>query len=82
MLGCATFRCMASKSPPNLDLKRERFRRQMSRSALSRDTSLSRKALIDIEERRVRPRFDTASRIAKALDCEVHEIFDVAEVIG
>lgn len=72
---------MATRQP-NLDLKRERFRQQMSRSALSRQTGLSRTALLDLEQRRTRPRMDTAARIAKALDCEVDQIFDVAEVIG
>lgn len=72
---------MATKAP-NLDLKRERFRKQMSRTALSHATGISRKALLDVETRKTRPRMDTASRIAKALECEVHEIFDVAEVIG
>jgi DNA-binding XRE family transcriptional regulator len=67
---------------PNLDLKRERFRQQMSRTALSHQSGISRKALLDIETGRRRPRMNTASQIAKALDCEVHEIFNVAEVIG
>lgn len=67
---------------PNLDLRRERFRQQMTRSALERSTGLSRKSLLDIEERRVRPRLDTAARIAKALDREVSDLFDFDEVIG
>lgn len=67
---------------PNLDLQRERFRQQMTRSALSHRTHISRKSLLDIEQRRVRPRLDTASRIAKALQVEITDLFDEAEVIG
>lgn len=67
---------------PNLDLQRERFRQQMSRTALSQQTGLSRKALLDVEQRRTRPRMDTACRIAKALDCDVEAIFRASEVIG
>lgn len=73
---------MSTTRGPNLDLQRERFRQQMSRSALSQRSGISRKALLDVERRRTRPRMDTAARIAKALDCEVEAIFDVAEVIG
>jgi DNA-binding XRE family transcriptional regulator len=71
-----------SKPAPNLDLQRERLRQQMSRAALSRQTNVSRKALIDIEMRRTRVRFDTAARIAKALDVPITDVFDCAEVIG
>lgn len=67
---------------PNLDLQRERFKQQMTRTALSGRTHISRKALLDIEKRRVRPRLDTAARIAKALNVEITDLFDEAEVIG
>lgn len=70
------------KSAPNLDLQRERFRQQMTRSALSRQTAISRKALIDIEQRRTRVRLDTAARIAKALEVEITDLFQCDEVIG
>jgi len=73
---------MATKAPPNLDLQRERFKQQMTRATLSRQTHISRKALLDIEQRRTRVRLDTASRIAKALQCEVEDLFEMAEVIG
>lgn len=73
---------MAPKAPPNLDLQRERFKQQVTRSALSRQTNISRKALLDIELRRTRVRLDTASRIAKALDVEVADLFEMCEVIG
>lgn len=73
---------MATKAAPNLDLRRERFRQQMSRSTLSRQTHISTKALTDIEQRRTRPRLDTASRIAKALNVGVLDIFQPEEVIG
>ena len=74
---------MAKRAPaPNLDLQRARFHRQMSRAALSEQTRISRKALNDIERRRTRVRLDTASRIAKALDCEVTDLFTMDEVIG
>lgn len=73
---------MATKAAPNLDLQRERFKQQMSRSALSRQTHISRKALIDIEQRRTRVRFGTAARIAKALDVDLNDIFEPGEVIG
>ena len=73
---------MPVKQPPNLDLQRERFKQQMTRSTLSRQTGVSRKTLLDIEQRRVRPRLETASRIAKALDVEVVDLFGEAEVIG
>lgn len=71
-----------SKAAPNLDLQRERFRQQMTRAALSRQTAISRKALIDIEQRRTRVRLDTAARIAKALDVEITDVFRCEEVIG
>lgn len=67
---------------PNLELQRERFRQQMSRSALSQRTHVSRKSLLDIEQRRVRPRLDTAGRIAKALRVDIVDLFDEGEVIG
>ena len=54
----------------------------MSRTALSEKTRVSRKALIDIEKRRTRVRLDTAGRIAKALDCEISDLFTMDEVIG
>lgn len=73
---------MARTAAPNLDLKRERFRQQMNRSQLSRQTGISREALLDIELRRTRPRMDTASRIAKALNVEVIDLFQLDEVIG
>lgn len=73
---------MARTAAPNLDLQRERFKQQMSRSALSRQTHISRKALIDIEQRRTRVRFDTASRIAKALNVDLIDLFEPGEVIG
>lgn len=73
---------MARKPAPNLDLQRERFRRQMTRTALSERTGISRKALLDIEKRRTGVRLDTASRIAKALDAEVGDLFTTDEVIG
>lgn len=78
----ARFRGMPRTAAPNLDLKRERFRQQMNRSALSRQTGISREALLDIELRRTRPRMDTASRIAKALNVEVIDLFQLDEVIG
>lgn len=69
-------------SAPNLDLQRARFKQQMTRAALSRQTHISRKALLDIERRRTKVRLDTASRIAKALNAEVADIFHLDEVIG
>lgn len=71
-----------SKPAPNLDLQRERFRQQMTRSALSRQTGISRKALLDIEQRRTRVRLETAARIAKALDRDINLLFTCDEVIG
>lgn len=71
-----------SKPAPNLDLQRERFRQQMARAELSRQTSISRKALIDIEKRNTRVRLGTAARIAKALQVEITDIFEPGEVIG
>lgn len=71
-----------SKAAPNLNLQRERFRQQMTRAALSRQTAISRKTLIDIEQRRSRVRFDTAARIAKALDKDINDLFECDEVIG
>lgn len=73
---------MVTKAPPNLDLQRERFKQQITRSALSRQTNISRKALLDIELRRTRVRLDTASRIAKALNVDVADVFQYSEVIG
>lgn len=67
---------------PNLDLQRERFRQQMSRTALSQQTNISRKCLIDVELRRTRVRMDTAARIAKALNVEITDLFLCDEVIG
>lgn len=71
-----------TKAAPNLDLKRERFAQQMTRSALSRQTHISRKALIDIEDRRTRVRLQTASKIAKALDRDVLDLFTAEEILG
>lgn len=95
MLPVATFRglfarivescyvsCMPGTQVPNLDLKRERFKQQMNRSTLSRRTHISRKSLIAIEERKTRVRLDTASRIAKALNVSVEDLFELEEVIG
>lgn len=73
---------MATTHAPNLDLQRERFRQQMTRATLSKRTHISRKTLIDIEQRRSRVRLDTASRIAKALNKEVLDLFTPEEVIG
>ncbi len=73
---------MPATAPPNLDLQRERFRQQMTRSELARQTHISRKALLDIEQRRTRVRLGTASRIAKALNVEVTDVFHLDEVIG
>lgn len=72
----------ATKPAPNLDLQRERFKQQMTRSALSRQTAISRKTLISIEQRRSKVRFDTAARIAKALDKDIGDLFQCDEVIG
>ncbi len=71
-----------SKPAPNLDLQRERFKQQMTRAALSRQTHISRKTLGDIEKRRTHLRLDTAARIAKALNVEITDIFQCDEVIG
>lgn len=71
-----------SKPAPNLDLQRERFRQQMTRTTLSERTHISRKALIDIEKRRTKVRLNTAAKIAKALDCEITDLFSPDEVIG
>lgn len=73
---------MARTQAPNLDLQRERFKQQVTRTALSGRTHISRKALLDIEKRRVRPRLDTAARIAKALNVEISDLFNDDEVIG
>lgn len=73
---------MKTRSAPNLDLQRERFRQQMTRTALSRRTHISRKTLLDIEQRNTRVRLDTAARIAKALGVEVTDLFELEEVIG
>jgi DNA-binding XRE family transcriptional regulator len=73
---------MGKNAAPNLDLQRERFKQQMTRTALARQTHLSRKAILDIELRRTRPRLDTASRIAKALNVAVTDLFAMEEVIG
>jgi len=73
---------MPATRAPNLDLQRERFRQQMTRASLSRRTHVSRKSLLEIEQRRVRPRLDTAGRIAKALNVEIVDLFDESEVIG
>lgn len=54
----------------------------MSRAALSQRTHISRKTLLDVEQRRVRPRLDTAARIAKALNVDITAVFDESEVIG
>lgn len=72
----------ASKAAPNLDLQRERFRQQMTRSALSRQTAISRKTLINIEQRHSRVRLETAARIAKALNKDITDLFTCDEVIG
>jgi len=73
---------MPKTAAPNLDLQRERFKQQMTRTALARSTNISRKCLLDVELRRTRVRLDTASRIAKALDCDVNDLFSAGEVIG
>jgi DNA-binding XRE family transcriptional regulator len=73
---------MATKPAPNLDLQRERFRQQMTRSALSRQTQISRKSLINIEGRKSRVRLENAARIAKALNVEITDVFRPDEVIG
>lgn len=73
---------MARKPAPNLDLQRARFRAQMSRTDLSDRTHITRKTLLAIEQRKTRVRLDTASRIAKALDREVEDLFRPDEVIG
>lgn len=69
-------------NPPNLALKRERFRQQMTRTSLSQQTNISRKCLIDVELRRTRVRFDTAARIATALGVPITDLFTESEVIG
>jgi DNA-binding XRE family transcriptional regulator len=69
-----------ARTAPNIDLQRERFRQQMSRTALAHRTHLSRKCLLDIELGRTRPRMDTAARIAQALNVDVSDLF--REVIG
>lgn len=72
-----------SKPAPNLALQRERLRQQMSRAALSRQTNISRKALIDIELRRThKVRFESAKRIAEALEVPITDVFRCEEVIG
>lgn len=71
-----------ARPTPNQALKRERFRQQMSRTALAHRTGLSSKALNDIECGRVRPRLDSASRVADALGVQVTDIFDVDRIIG
>lgn len=68
--------------PPNLALKQERFRQQMTRTTLSQRTNLSRKCLNDVELRRTRVRFDTAARIATALGVPITDLFTETEVIG
>jgi DNA-binding XRE family transcriptional regulator len=73
---------MPGTQMPNLDLKRARFAAQMNRATLSRRTHISRKSLINIEERRTMVRLDTASRIAKALNMTVEDLFELEEVIG
>lgn len=73
---------MPKTKAPNLDLRRERFAQQMSRTALSHQTNISRKCLIDVEMRRTRVRLDTAARIAKALNKGIDELFEADEVIG
>ncbi len=73
---------MAKTKAPNLDLQRERFRQQMTRTALSQSSGISRKALLDIETRKTRVRLDTAARVAKALNVEITDLFEMSEVIG
>ena len=73
---------MPTRAMPNLDLKRERFRQQMSRTELARHTNISRKSLLEIEERRSRVRMHNAARIAKALQVEIEDVFQPDEVIG
>lgn len=73
---------MARRPQTNYDLQRARFAQQMSKSELARKASISRKGLHEIETRQVRPRLDTAARIAKALDREILDVFEMDEVIG
>lgn len=71
-----------AKAAPNVRMQGERFKQQMDRTRLAHRTGLSRKALIDIELGRVRPRLDSAGRIAVALGVEVTDLFDTDRVIG
>lgn len=73
---------MSTSAAPNLDLQRERFRQQMTRATLSRRTHISRKTLLDVEQRRTRVRLDTAGRIAKALGVTIEDVFSMEEIIG
>lgn len=82
IVGSCYVSCMAVTRSPNFELQRERFRQQMTRAALANRTHISRKSLLDIEQRRVRPRLDTAARIAKALKVDVTDLFDESEIIG
>lgn len=72
--------CMATKTAPNMALKRARFDAQMSRASLAGATKLAPNTLRNIEVGRARPRMDTAARIAQALNKEVGDLFP--EVIG
>lgn len=76
------FRRMPKTTAPNLALRRERFHQQMTRAGLSRTTGLTRSSLLNVEERRSRVRLDTAGRIAKALNCEVADLFSDEELMG
>lgn len=75
--------CMP-KPAPNHELQRERFKQQVSRTALAQRSGLSKKALISIETRRSRPRLDTAARIARAFPqpVDIADLFHPEEVIG
>jgi DNA-binding XRE family transcriptional regulator len=64
-------------------LRRERFRAQMQRSTLSRQTGISPKHLRSIESGKTRRvHLDTAARIAEALGKDIEDIFPLEDVIG
>lgn len=73
---------MKRSAPPNLALQRERFRQQMTRAALARQTHISRKCLWEIESKGTNVRMDTAGRIASALGVEIETLFRPDQVIG
>ena len=66
----------------NHDLRRERFRQQMSLTKLARESKTDRNTIRELELGERRPRMTTAARIAKALDVEISEVFDITEVKG